>query len=158
MIPRYRRFPHPPPPGVSMRRASPAATGKFAFAATFTRCVPRRLSSLSSCQPVRSARPPIGKNRDITRSEEFDLTHDAVAAHVLSGAARIAPHFVATNPQRILALKRFDGRVPTVGHVRVHSAFSWPSGRSAHAAGNRFVVSERPVETHVPSAERKVVH
>ena len=55
-------------------------------------------------------------------------------------------------------LERFDRRVQAVGHVVLHGADAVHAGTRPHAAGDGFVIRERPAGRGIDAADGKVVH
>jgi hypothetical protein len=101
-------------------------------------------------------RAALGQQRELGRSEEFELADQPVAARVAPAASGTRPHGVAEDPDRQLRFERLDRCVQRVGHVRMHSRSAAMRRAAPGAAGQRLVVGElAPIDA---AAEREVVH
>ncbi len=153
----YSNFPHPPPPGVSIRSTSSAAISNRVFAGSACGFAPLRSNvfrpgfpRFPARQPVSPPHPPVRKNRDLCGRQKPELAHDAIAAAMRAPAARILAHAVALDAHRILVLERLHRSVPAIGHVRMRGAIPVAFRRRAHPARNGFVVCKGCAHQPVP--------
>jgi hypothetical protein len=79
------------------------------------------LSRLTTLQPIRTAGPPVGQNRRFCAVQKLPLTYNAIASAPEALSARSSPNTISADSQRQLMFKRFNGRIPTVRHMRMGS-------------------------------------
>src|SRR5918994_7296692 len=100
------------------------------------------LARLAAVRARRGVAAALGQQGIAHVGESLDLAHDAVAAAVRPGAARLAPQRVLDDAQRELELERLDRRVERVRHRDVHAARAVGVRAGALAAAERLVVGE----------------
>ena len=151
--------PHPPPPGVSIRRTSPRRRGSCTCRAG-ARPGPRRRPAAASSRRSRPGSPPARPHGWLTRrsvmsdtvtsSSTSQVPLDAVAARRGTGTAAPAPQPVAQHPHGERPLQRLDRRVLRVGHRGVDAAHAGRSRAGPLPAGDGLVVHPAvPADQHV---------
>src|SRR5678815_3441581 len=79
--------------------------------------IPSRLSQFTPSESPWTALATIGEQRDLSRSQELEFAHDAIAAPMQTRSTRSSTNTISRDAQRKLVLERLDGSVPAVSHV-----------------------------------------